>query len=986
MLGKKSWHQRNVTVTFTLLACIAVSAIGIARLSFGKTAEEEVRSLTILIEHYGYGPVHVEETITVPVENEVAGIPGISEIRSVSEYGKAKITCFLHDTVRYGEVYASVRHALGRTYEILPNSVQPPRIYSSLSSAKPLCIIALRPAKPERPSSLAEVREYTEREIKPALLRINGTGEIEIGGGSRKEIVVSVDTAKASAYGIDIPRIGEYIQNSQVIRSVGKISGGDREISLTIYGKGTEARDLLDLRIPLDNGRIIPLQEVADVRFRQRELHSEGKVNGRENILVHVKSDGRSSPTAVSKQIRGVLEKILPPGIDYIMLYDSGEIIRLSLVRIIKALAWSAAGVIMLYGLIFADLIKTICIVGFIITTVCFTLGLLSLFAVSIDHYILASIAVGIGLITDIGIILSRQRSLNEVRGPVISSVLTTIAVLVPLYWNKTVIPGGRQVATGLTVMSLCALAAGLVFLPAYFRFSRAPLGTRFSGCSILPRKAIYGLFRLVFAACKKRYFTLGLFGIMLASVPFITRFVGTDFAPIQEEDSVFAHLEFEPNASLSSVTDGLDELTEYLQGREGIDLINALSRPGSGEMSVRFTPSNVTKEEVIRLLRAGVRRINNCFLYISEGADTKERSMEIILNGPSVLQLRNLAKETAAVLQKKPYITKSVLHFKDPPEGYIFNPSREKCAYSGTSVISPARAIWWQLHGPVIVKWPTPKGEIDIRLKGDGPPYKNRADALKIPMLTSGNTAAPLSRFGSFLEKPAESRIYRRNRQRAVYMTIHYRTRNIEKIHSSLRNVLDNIPLPEAYSFTIDRKLLRFRQQIKKLTFLVVLAAVLVYMVLASQFENLYYPLIIIIIIPVNAFPPLVGLLISGKSITVAALIGLIMLCGTGVNNSILIVCRYARYPDKNLLSLFLSIRGRILPLLLTSGTTIIGTVPILLLRGYGAEFMKTISFVLILGTAGSVFNSFTITPALMSFFFSESRTRKFIVRVPPA
>ncbi len=989
MPGIHKWYRRSVTVTLLFLGCITLSLIGLFRLSFGEPSAKGSTRFTIIIEHFGFNPEYIEKTITMPLENELSVLPAMSELRSISEYGKSILTCTLRNNLPYKSLYCSVQNAVERAYEAYPDSVQPPRLYSSGSSRKPICIIAFRPVESLSPESLETVRNYVEYEMKPKLSRIDGTGEIEIGGGNRKEIRIEVNIEAASQYGITLSEIGRQIQHSQVITATGTIQNGPSEVPVIIDGKDISISQIDDLPITLPEGETVLLRELAEVTYGNRDLVSVSRVNGMEHIVVYVYGNGNVSLPVVSKRITATLENTHHHSIRQIVLYDSGAIIRTSLIGVIKSLLW-AFGIVIFFFTIFSRNLKQIATTsGFLLVSLIISAGILSFLSVSVDHYILASFAVGMGLIIDIGIVIGdfctrpdflQKRNMKEITAPLFSSAITTIAVLVPLYWDRGIITGGKQIATGITVLLLAALFLGYFFLPAFIapQISR-PGQIYISHRTFQPPPRMQEiLYRLVHFSCSKRKIIFIAYCLFILTGGFSVLSMGSDFSPVREPDRLFAHIEFEPGASLQSVDARTGTLTEYLRDIPGIKEINTLAKAGNGEMTIQFDPEVFSPRELHSLLTKTSHKIPNCFIYSPEGLEKDERKkrvrrIELILTGPEIAKLRETERRAAAVFDRHSNVVSTVLQFKASPPSIRYTPLLDKYGEINGSATSIARYLWNQLHGPVIVKWPGLSGEIDMRISGERSLTTSASTLEMLPVPDKTGKTVSLARLGSFTEVDQASRIYRWNRQRAVYLTLHCRTRNIETLLRSVQQMIEELPLQHGYTFTIGTDIFAFRRQIKKLLFLILLAFILMYMILAAQFEHFLYPLIILGIVPVTAIVPLVISWIGGHSVTVATLIGIIMLSGTGINNGILIAHRYRMSGEKSMEAILSALRFRGKTLFLTSGTTICGTVPLFFLSGFGADFMKQIAFVLLFGTLGSVITSLTFIPAFISYSFTK-------------
>lgn len=1028
MESKRPWHKRRVAVTLTLFGCIAFSLFGLARLTFGETENGSSRTISIVIERNGFGPVHIEKTITIPVENKLSPIPGIAEIRSVSEYGKARISCTLQNTADFRKAYIKISSALELVYESLPASVRPPTIYSSGShsqsaAGKPAMIIAYRPAAEEGVNgSLSRVRIFVEREIRPLLSKIDGTGKIEIGGGSVRDIVLSVDSEQCAAAGLTISELGKQLQDCQLLAAGGTVTGGGINTDITVHGKDASLYKLRKQKIRLPSGGIKDIAALADVSYKNREPASVAKINGAKHIIVYVYGSGNTPLPVLSKSVVSVLPSSEKLGIIQTVYYDAGEELRLSLLGLVRAVVFSALIVITLCAFFSDTFLQSIVLPLFLISSIAAAGACLSLLSFTFDHYLLASFALGTGLVLDIGIILGEHlerqgpcslRPLRHIRGPVISSAATTIAVLLPFFGSKTGIPGGRQSAAGITALSVAGLFAGFIFLPYYLRPSgknahcRTGIKRRMKRITIL---IIRTAARTAAWALNNRKPVLITFIIISCCGAFILAISESDFSETAEPGRVFSHVEFEPGASLFSADARMDMISSKLETVPGILTVSTLARPGSGELSVRFDNKLLSRRDLYRHLSATAHSVPGCSLFQQGPSGQYEHIIELIISGPRVETLRETARNTAAALSSLPRVMQAVLHFKEAPDGYVFLPDRDACLQENRSPLFLAKSLWWQLHGSVLIKWRLRGEEIDIRMTGDRPGITTIEQLQKTAVPGGDGGQVPISRFGLFSKETAASKIYRRNRQRSVYISLHCRGRGFKKLLLKVRERMNAVPMPKGYVFEIDKKYISEQQRIGHTAFLAAVAAAIIYMILAAQFESFVYPLLILFLLPPILSFPIFYIFLSGKGMTVAALIGIVLLCGTVVNNGILIVSRFSasqQPPAKQVVcgqrprgaygaakttsegagfcfskisrrGCLIAVRKRSRTLFLTTATSLLGAVPVLFLKGYGSGFIKEVAWVFVLGSAGSLFASFTFFPVLLSVTVNRKKIHR--------
>jgi len=350
--------------------------------------------------------------------------------------------------------------------------------------------------------------------------------------------------------------------------------------------------------------------------------------------------------------------------------------------------------------------------------------------------------------------------------------------------------------------------------------------------------------------------------------------------------------------------------------------------------MVVRIDPAQANKTSVAEQMRKLGQLLSETFVYIPESSATQERKIQVAILGEDNAKLRELAKHTASVLDTEVWTSQVVLHFKEGPPAWILTVDQAKSFNAGLTTSDIANFLRWALHGPVAQKWIENNREMDLRVMSEREQVSS-LDAIRrlaIP-LQQGNLVY-VNQLGEFAEREQDTRIYRKNRQRAVFFTVHTESLDLERAIDTLWKTLGTINLPPGYGFDLDRAVLRLSEQMS--TLWLVLALLLIFMVLASEAESLLSPLLVCSIVPLSLSFPLIALYVSGQSLTTPVLIGLTILACIVVNNSILISDQIResmgklRYTRANIrFPLILAIRKRMRPLLFTSVTTILGRHP---------------------------------------------------------
>jgi multidrug efflux pump subunit AcrB len=979
-----SWLSKRVLISTILIGLLAVSAFFLARAAFGQAAEDEYSSYSVTIEHFGVDSREIERSITIPLENEIGSIAGLREMRSTSEYGKSRVS-----------VTTEFSSPGGKGVD-LPRSAQKPQIGSSSASQRPVFAASLRA------DGLGEdsLRELADKEIKPSFEKVNGVGEIEVGGGAVKEVHVLVDPAKAASRGLSIPSIAESIQAQDVIGPVGSVRDGSVDLAVSIRGRLASLEELAELRIATKSGSV-RLRDVADVSYGYREKESVSRVDGERMVVLYAQSSGSANLVALSRSLRAESERWRARGIAVNVILDSGSELERALIEMVKAMIEGIAAALIVLPFAVPDLRRLGALSAAIAVVPIVSAAALSALGVGIDAYVLSGLAVGIGTIVDNGAIVVGLRNVHSLAlllPSLASSLLTTIIVRVPLFFLGFIAPGIKQISLAMCVLFMAAFACTVLMLPAFtlarsrqgearWRQVAARLARRLTP-KISARRALRGVYVLARASADHPAWSIAASGLIVAALCASVGLMGRDFSQSIEEGAIYAHLEFESGASIDSVDERTSSFAADARKLPGVTMVETIARRGNAECTIKFDSALAARDGLVDQARKLGGRIPGGFVYFPEGAG-QDRAYEIAVLGEDDEVLRAAAKEAARRLGEEGWASQVVLNFKDPPKALVLELDHAKAASQGLSAAAAASALRWALYGPVAAKWIERDREYDLRAFDVSARRATRGDLLDMTIQAGSDKAVRLSGLCRLAEEDEGAKIYRKNRQRAAFLTVHSGSASIDETVGRIKGVLAQVALPPGYAFDMDRSVIELKKSFFTLALMLCLSVFLIFIALASSMESFACPFIALSILPTSLAFPVIAFFITGEPLRLPVVVGLIMLSGMAVNNSILIVDEIrARGGERGPCSasmrglVVMAIRKRLKPLLISSGMTLVGTLPLLFAGGSGGAFMRAISFVVFWGILGSLASTFLVLPALSVSFPGAFKALRFGIR----
>jgi len=983
------WYSRRVTVTAVLCIVFVVSAVSLEDASFGRSASTGKRRFSVVVELFGSDAEKIERTITVPIEEALATVPCVTSLRSVSRYGYSRTDLTVSSRCDPNEFYLELRDAVDRAYRGFPRSVQKPHIFGTGSSSRPVFIAAFSPGQAHH--GLSHLRDVIEAEVKPAFKKIEGAGEIEIGGGALSQIHVAVSSAKSARYGFSFREIAAALRTGNSEGPLGTINEMGRELSLSLGGGYETVRDIASTLLALRGGfGTVRLSDIAAVTKGVRSRDSISRVDGERRVVLAVKDDGSSNIISLSRKLNQEIEKQRRKGFECTVVLDAGNTARAAVVRVVCSIIFSICSVC-LFLVLFAGRAREILVLVLSLPVVLLTAAaLLTTAGISLGPWILSGFTVGIGLIIDSGIIISENRHRNRrsavpfpapPSGALISSAATTIAAAAPLFFLRHELPQVGAITLSLTVLIAAGTILPLLFMPAYLSIGRCPRSGR--PPRRITRSLLRCFYRMVMLAIRNRKWMIAAAAVITGLTVAVTVSRGIDFSAASGGETIYGHIEGKTAETVSSMDGKAGRVAAALESLPGIERTGTTAKRGSAEMTITFDPSRTTRKTVEKAVERAGAAVPGCFVYIPEN---EGRAFEVTVSGSDSSTLKRIANRAADLLSRKAIVEQVVLHFKEDLPAYRVRVHHDKAGRSRWSAAEIGRFLNRNLYGPPAVKWRLEGREIDIRVMGNNAAVTSGRELAAVPLPAGGGRILRLGEAAAIEAGTVPSAIYRKNRQRAVYFTVHAggagRRTGIGEVVAKIRETLATIRLPAGYGFEMDKRIFERQRRFRILGLLFVLSAVLIYMILAAQFESLMLPVPVILSIPVSLSLPLLFRSIGGAPLTVETLIGIIILGGIIVNNAILITTTAApstpgRVPDDrgthSTHRVVRALRNRLRPLLLTSGTTVLSSVPLLISSAVSdrtGEMAAALASIMVWGTAGSLLSTFLFLPAVLVMF----------------
>lgn len=1018
-----SWAVRNpVTVTMAVLAILLLGKISYDRLSVELLPSMNSPRLFVEIDAGERPPEEIEKQFVRSMESQIARQSDVRSVSSVVKVGTARITVEYAWRKNMDEAFLDLEKAMSSFSQ--DSRVTDLRISQKDPTTAPIMIIGF--SNPDI-TDMAELRKVADSYVCNELMRVEGVADVSLAGDEFTNLIIEADPYKLQAFGITVDNISSRIQENNQRVSGGRIS--EQGFQYLVTGSNTLTDELAFGNIivgykntesgqgqqigEFESASMAPiyLRDVAEIRFENRDPENIVRVNGKRSIGISVFKEMDFNTVKAVDGVKTSLAKIQKslPGYEFKVISDQATFINNSIGEVKNsALLGILLAVIVLF--VFLRRIGTTLIVAVSIpVSIIATFNLMFFSGLTINILTLGGLALGAGMLVDNAIVViesifrNQERGLSvrdaavtgtsEVAGAVSASTLTTIVVFLPIvYLHGATGELFKDEAWTVTFSLISSLFVAILVIPTLYEriFSRKkkqPVGN-FSSINIKGYASF--LKRLV----EKRWLVILCSLILVVGTVFLLPFVGTEFMPKTDANTINVKVRMAEGTSLERTSSTLESLENLVfdLSQDPDCIIYTHVGPGASSQNLDFEGENtatlkiqlskasaVTPDYLTEVLSSYIDGVEGMELSFSQDENSLN-SMMGTEDAPLVVEIKGEDLDLLAALTAQ---VKTAVDSID----CLYNVESSLAGGAPEIIITVDRA----LAGMNNINVSTIITQIQQHLAGrDAGQMDYKGDmrdiSIKVPgvslsdlnnmVITSGQKDFRLVELAQISESTAPKEISRLNQNRVTRVTADIdESVSLDKAAQRTREAVQGIELPQNYSITVTGEEERRAESMNSLLLALVLSIVLVYMVMASQFESLLHPFTILLTIPLALVGAVLMFLVTGITVNIMGIIGMVMLAGIAVNNSIILVDRIGQLKESGL-SLTDAIaeagQQRIRPILMTSLTTILALVPMALGLGDGASLSSPMAIAVIGGLVTSTLLSLVVIPCVYYVFES--------------
>lgn len=1001
----------------TILVFVGVIILGLfslRNLSVDLMPKIEMNVLMVITTYQGASAADIETNVTRPLENVLNTVPNLKKLSSTSRENRSVVTLQFEFGKDLDELTNDVRDKLNLVKAMLPENSEEPIIMKFSTDMIPVIMFSATADK-----SIPALYRILDDNVVNRLARIDGVGSVSIAGAPQRQIQVYVDPIKLEAHKLTVESIAQKIGAENLNIPAGTMDVGNETFSLRVQGEFKDPSEINNIIVGSFGGKAIYLSDVATVADGFEERVQESYTNGVQGAVIVVQKQSGANTVDIANQVLKAIpeiEKNLPPDVKLTVTNDTSDGIKKTINGLVETVLFAFIFVMIVVLFFLGRWRATIIIILTIPVSLIASFIYLYATGGTLNIVSLSSLSIAIGMVVDDAIVVlenitthiergSRPKSAaihgtNEVSLSVVASTLTLIAVFFPL----TLVTGfagvmfkelGWIVTIIMTMSLICAMTLTPMLSAQMLRLERNP--TKLTKKIYAPIQRFLDWLDMKYAKFinwtvrnrKKTVLFASLFFIV-SLIPMIT--VGTEFFPASDDGYISARVELPVGTRMELTRElAMDLQKKWKAENPEIETISfSVGQASSANVwgSLQNNASNVIAIDIslvdLKLRDKSVyeliEKLQKELALIPEvrksNVSTGQRGMmggqsqlEIDVFGYDFEQTDRIAQDLNERFKKIHGLANIQISREEYVPEYQVDFDRDKLALNGLSVATASNFLKNRINGLTASLYREDGEEYFVRVSYDPRYRQSLADVENILIYNMQGSPVRVKEVGTVVERFTPPTIERKDRQRVVTVTATLSGTTMDKAVSAIKNEISQIEVPSEIFIDIGGSYEEQQESFADLGVLFLIIVLLVYIVMASQFESLTYPFIIMFSVPFGLSGVVLAMWLTNGTLNIMSFIGLIMLIGIVVKNGIVLV-DYINLNRERGMGIIRSVvsggRSRLRPVLMTTATTILGMLPLALSQSEGSEMWRPMAVTVIGGLTVSTVLTLLVIPVL--------------------
>ena len=995
--------RRPVLATVLTIIILLFGMIGYNTLGVREYPSVDNPIISVTCSYAGANAEVIESQITEPLEQNINGIPGIRSLTSTSQQGQCRITIEFDLSVDLETAANDVRDKVSRAQRFLPRDCDPPTVSKADADAMPILMVAIQSDS----RSLLELSEIADLTVKEQLQTIPDVSSVQIWGEKRYSMRIWLDPVKMAAYGITPVDIKNTITSENVELPSGSIEGNSMELTLRTMGQMHTAQEFNNIIVKEKDGNIVRVRDIGIAELGPADLKSYMKMNGVPMVGVVVVPQPGANHIEIADAVYSRMEQIkkdLPDDVEYTYGFDNTKFIRASIDEVKNTVYEAFVLVIIIIFLFLRDWRVTL------IPCIVIPVSLIGAFFVmyvagfSINVLTMLAVVLSVGLVVDDAIVMTEniyiriEQGMNpfkagiegskEIFFAVISTTVTLVAVFLPIVFMEG--------TSGRLFREFSFVVAGSVIISSFAALTFTPM----LATKILKRRKVQPWFyrktepffeglnniyeKSLNAFLKARWIAIPVSIATLVAIGYLWNEIPAEMAPMEDRSQITVNTRGAEGVSYEYMRDYTEDIAMLVDSIVP-DAKSVTARVSSNSGNIRISLKDIderdyTQMQVAEKLTAAVSKKTKARSFVQQqssfGGRRGSMPVQYVIQATSIEKLQKVLPEFLVRVHDNPTFKMADVDLKFSSPEVRVNINRDKAGSMGTSVRSVAETLQYGLSGQRMGYFYMNGKQYEIIGQVNRQQRNTPTGVKSIYIRNDQGEMVQLDNLVDFVESVAPPKLYHYNR--FLSATVSAGLAEGKTIGDGL-DEMDKIAeevLDDTFRTALAGDSKEFRESSSSLMFAFILALVLIYLILAAQFESFKDPLIIMLTVPLAIAGALIFMYYSDITMNIFSQIGIIMLIGLVAKNGILIV-EFANQKQESGESKMEAIKSaslqRLRPILMTSVSTILGLLPLAIATGEGANQRIAMGTAVIGGMLVSTFLTMYIVPAIYSYISTE-------------
>lgn len=1014
--------NRPVAISMVFLMVAILGLVSMSRLAIDLYPELNFPVAAVVTNYEGSGPQEIETLVTRPIEEIMGTVNNVDHITSQSMAGTSLVLVWYNWGTDMDVATLQMREKLDRVKPRLPDDIDQPTVLRMDPSQIPIVQIGMTGGQ-----NPAELRRIAEDVVKNRLERLEGVASVVITGGLTREIQVAVDPVKLQGYSMSLAQVVQALRAENLNLASGEVVDAKKNLAIRTLGEFRDIGEIENILVGTSQGNFVRLRDIAEVTDGYKKATQFTRMDGQSSLGIHVLKQTGTNVVQVADRVNAELKELekelAGKKVHIRTVVDFSEFVKLSIDNVKRHTISGAVLAVLVLFLFLRNWRSTVVVALSIPISIISTFILLYSFDMTLNMMSLGGLALGVGRMVDDSIVIleniyrhrqegyslveAAKKGSSEVATAVMASTFTTVVVFLPIVFVEGLASElFRQMALTVCFSLLASLFVSLTLIPMLsskvlqtlegekrFKLGVSRMFYNISGRFIDGLDEKYRKL-LAWALSHRKTVVFGVIGTLVASLALLP-VIGAEFMPKTDTGEISIDVEL-PKGTVIEQTSKVVDQVEAILNKDIPEVktiftgIGATGRNmalgGSGQTELAQIRVKVGKrnertrhtEAIADEVRSRLKNIPGAKFQVSmsdpqQGGPPGGAPVQVTVRGDDLETLQALAERIVEMVKAVPGTreVESSLAAAKPELQVLLD--RERAGSLGLTASQIANAVRNAMAGQVATKYRIEGDEIDIRVKLVDQAAEKLSDLSGLILNTPAGQGVPLRELALIKVAKGPVAIDRENQSRVVTVSAQIIGRDLRSVVKDVQAKLSAVELPPGYQIKYGGQNEEMMKSFKSLAQALVLAIVLVYMVMAFQFESLLYPFIIMFSMPTTFIGVMLSLAITGRAFSVPAFMGVIMLAGIVVTNAIVLVdyinVLRGRGMDRDA-AILKAGPTRLRPILMTALTTVLGLIPLTLGLGEGAEAQAPMATVVVGGLTVSTLLTLVLIPVVYTLF----------------